>query len=229
MAIVEFRNVVRTYPMGGELVHALRGVDLTIEEGDFFAIMGASGSGKSTLLNILGCLDRPTSGRYFLGGRDVSRVSDDELSEVRATRIGFVFQSFNLLPQLSVLDNVEVPLFYQGVSPREARSRSEAIASKVGLGSRLTHRPNELSGGQQQRVAIARALVNDPLIVLADEPTGNLDSATGREVMGLLEDLHRSGRTIVLVTHDEKVASGADKRAILVDGRVERLEVASRA
>jgi len=226
--IVELREVVRTYAMEGETVYALRGVNFAVEEGDFFAVMGASGSGKSTLLNVLGCLDRPTSGEYILGGRDVSRLSDDELSSVRAKEIGFVFQSFNLLPQLSVLDNVEVPLFYQGIAPAEARRRSLEIAQRVGLGDRVSHRPSQLSGGQQQRVAIARALANDPLILLADEPTGNLDSVSGAEVLRIFDALHEAGRTILLVTHDEHVAAHATKRLVLADGKVLRIEEGTR-
>jgi putative ABC transport system ATP-binding protein len=222
--IVEFRDVVRTYAMEGETVYALRGVSFTVEEGDFFAVTGASGSGKSTLLNVLGCLDRPTSGEYLLGGRDVARLSDDELSAIRADDIGFVFQSFNLLPQLSVLDNIEVPLFYQGIPPAEARRRSREYAVRVGLGDRLGHRPSQLSGGQQQRVAIARALVNDPLVVLADEPTGNLDSTSGAEVLRIFDELHKAGRTVLLVTHDEAVAAHASKRLVLGDGKVLRIE-----
>ncbi|MGB2936591.1 MAG: ABC transporter ATP-binding protein, partial [Phycisphaerae bacterium] len=176
MSLAELVNLRKTYQMGSDVVvEALRDVSLTIEEGEYLAVMGPSGSGKSTLLNLIGCLDRPTSGRYLLGGEDVSRLSDGELSEVRGRQIGFVFQSFNLIPQLTALDNIEVPLFYQGVHRRERRRRSRELAEQVGLGARARHRPMELSGGEQQRVAIARALVNDPLIVLADEPTGNLD------------------------------------------------------
>ncbi|HET6204474.1 MAG TPA: ABC transporter ATP-binding protein [Planctomycetota bacterium] len=227
--IVEFRGVTRAYSMAGETVYALRDVSFTVEEGDFFAVTGASGSGKSTLLNVLGCLDRPSGGTYHLGGRDVSRLSDDELSGIRAKEIGFVFQSFNLLPQLSVLDNIEVPLFYQGIPPEEARARSRELASRVGLGDRLGHRPAQLSGGQQQRVAIARALVNEPLILLADEPTGNLDSASGAEVLRIFDELNRAERTILLVTHDETVAAHANKRLVLGDGRVLRLEEGIRA
>jgi putative ABC transport system ATP-binding protein len=218
--IVELRDLERTYLMGSEPVHALTGINLSIAEGEFIAIMGSSGSGKSTMLNLLGCLDRPTSGSYFLGGEDVSEMRDDALSEIRAKRIGFVFQSFNLLPQLTVLENIEVPLFYQGVSPVESRRRSQALAEKVGLGGRLSHRPTELSGGQQQRVAIARALVNDPLIILADEPTGNLDTKTGEEILGILLDLNRSGRTMILVTHDGKVAAHAHRTVVLRDGAI---------
>ncbi len=220
MGIVELRGIRKTYVMGTEEVHALAHIDLDVPEGEFIAIMGSSGSGKSTMLNILGCLDRPTDGAYLLGGKDVSGMDDDALSEVRARRIGFVFQSFNLLPQLTVVENVEVPLFYQGVAPAEGRQRSTTIAERVGLAGRLGHRPTELSGGQQQRVAIARALVNDPLILLADEPTGNLDSRTGAEILEMLLELNRSGRTLILVTHDPAVAAHAHRTIVLRDGRI---------
>jgi putative ABC transport system ATP-binding protein len=189
------------------------------------AIMGPSGSGKSTLLNVLGCLDRPTGGTYRLGGRDVSSLPDDELSAVRSRRLGFVFQNYNLIAQLDVLENIEVPLFYAGVRESEARERSLALAERMGLKDRIDHRPSELSGGQQQRVAIARSLANDPVVLLADEPTGNLDSRTGEEILGLLDDLHAQGRTLIVVTHDEHVASRADRVIRMRDGRVERVDV----
>jgi putative ABC transport system ATP-binding protein len=224
VAIVELLDVTKTYALHEVEVHALRGISFSVAEGEYCAIVGPSGSGKSTLLNLLGCLDRPTSGTYRLGGRDVSGMSDDELSDVRATRIGFIFQSFNLLPQLSVLDNIEVPLFYQGVSPAESRKRSAALAARVGLADRASHRPAELSGGQQQRVAIARSLANDPILVLADEPTGNLDTATGREILALLDELHASGKTILLVSHDPNVAARAERIVEVVDGKVARDE-----
>jgi len=206
--------------MGSVEIHALCGLNLRIEEREYVAVMGPSGSGKSTLLNVLGCLDRPTKGTYFLGGEDVSALSDDELSEIRSRRIGFIFQSYNLIPQLTVMDNIELPLFYQGWSEEASRERAREMAERVGLGDRLTHRPTELSGGQQQRVAIARALAPDPLILLADEPTGNLDSATGQEIMSLLDDLKRQGRNIIVVTHDESVASHAERVIRLADGHV---------
>jgi putative ABC transport system ATP-binding protein len=220
MTIVEFSRVWKTYRMGGTDVHALQDVNLAFEEGEYVAIMGASGSGKSTMLNLLGCLDQPTSGRYMLGGQDVSQLPDDRLSEMRGARIGFIFQSYNLIAQLTVLDNIEVPLYYQGWSEKASRDRAMALAEKVGLTQRLLHRPSELSGGQQQRVAIARSLASDPLILLGDEPTGNLDSATGHEVLGILDGLADSGKTIFIVTHDESVAQHAHRIVRLADGRV---------
>lgn len=218
MKIAEVVDLKKTYFLGGMTVEALKGLTLSFEEGDFVAIMGASGSGKSTLLNLLGCLDQPTSGSYYLGGQDVSQLTDDELSEIRSTKLGFVFQSYNLIPQLSVLENIEVPLVYQGVPPAECKERSAEIAEQVGLGGRLKHRPTELSGGEQQRVAIARAIVNDSLIILADEPTGNLDSATGTEILSLLCRLNEKGKTILMVTHEEKLAARARSIIRLRDG-----------
>jgi len=222
--VVELRDVRRHYTMGEQVVRALDGVDFKVERGSYWAIMGPSGSGKSTLLNVLGCLDRPSSGAYLLGDEDVSRLSDDRLSEVRGERLGFIFQSFQLIPQLTVLENVEVPLFYQGVAPGEARDRSRAVLAKVGLADRERHRPTELSGGQQQRAAVARALVNQPLVLLADEPTGNLDSRTAKEILDLFDELHHQGRTIILVTHDPLVASRADWVLRVLDGKVDRIE-----
>lgn len=201
-------------------VHALRGIDLDFVEGESVAICGQSGSGKSTLMNVIGCLDRPTSGRYTLGGVDVSQMGDDELSEVRSRSIGFVFQNFNLIAQLTILENLEVPLFYQGHAPAVRRERARALIEMVGLGDRGHHRPNELSGGQQQRAAIARALINDPLIVLADEPTGNLDTATGEVILAIFDRLHDQGTTIVMVTHESTVAARCDRKIILRDGLV---------
>jgi putative ABC transport system ATP-binding protein len=222
--VVELRDVHRHYSMGDQVVRALDGIDFKVERGSYWAIMGPSGSGKSTLLNVLGCLDRPTSGAYFLGDEDVSRLPDDRLSEVRGERLGFIFQSFQLIPQLTVLENVEVPLFYQGISSAEARERSRVVLEKVGLGDRQRHRPTELSGGQQQRAAVARALVNQPLVLLADEPTGNLDSKTAKEILDLFDELHDQGRTIILVTHDPLVASRADWVLRVLDGKVDRIE-----
>jgi len=221
---VEFQNVRKTYWMGVQTVDALDGVDLVIQRGDYLAVMGPSGSGKSTLLNLLGCLDRPTSGRYLLAGQDVSRLDDDQLSAVRGQRLGFIFQSYNLIQQLTVLENIEVPLFYQGWDTVRSRSRSLQLAATVGLSDRVEHRPMELSGGQQQRVAIARALVNDPDVILADEPTGNLDTATGQEIMELMDRLNASGKTLVLVTHESDVARRASRIIRLRDGHIESEE-----
>jgi len=213
-------EVTKDYVLGGETVHALRGVSMDVPEGDFVAIMGASGSGKSTLLNLLGCLDRPTSGALFLGDDDVSRLDDDQLSEIRASRIGFIFQSFNLIPQLTVLENIEVPLHYQRRIGQKDRRRCRELAEMVGLQDRVKHRPTQLSGGQQQRVAIARSLVNDPYFVLADEPTGNLDSVTTKEILELLVRLNREGKTIIIVTHESDVGARARRIVRLMDGRV---------
>ncbi len=217
-------DVHKTYPMGDQAVHALAGVTIRFDPGSFWAIMGPSGSGKSTMLNLLGCLDRPTAGEYALAGEPISSLDDDALSDIRLRRIGFIFQSFNLIPQLTVRENIELPLYYQGLSPHESHERAAALAERVGLAERLNHRPSELSGGQQQRVAIARALSNDPDILLADEPTGNLDSATGEQIMQMLTDLHRSGRTIVMVTHEPDVADHAEHQLHMLDGRIDRVE-----
>ncbi|MGC9454091.1 MAG: ABC transporter ATP-binding protein [Phycisphaerae bacterium] len=221
MELVGFENIWKIYSVGPNGVPALRGVNISIHEGEYVAIMGHSGSGKSTLLNVLGCLDRPTEGRYNLGGQDVSLFSDNELSEVRNQRIGFVFQSFNLISGLSIVQNIEVPLFYQGVPRRQRHTRSREMADLVGLAERLSHRPQELSGGQQQRVAIARAMVNDPLVLLADEPTGNLDTQTSAEILSLFDELHRRGRTVLMVTHESDVAAHAQRTIYLKDGLVE--------
>ena len=220
MAIAELRNLVKTYQMGATEVRALRGIDLSFQEGEYVAIVGPSGSGKSTLLNILGCLDTPTSGSYHLGGQNVAHLSDAQLSDIRSRRLGFIFQSYNLIQQLNVVENIEVPLYYQGWPERESFERAVFLAKAVGLGHRLFHRPSELSGGQQQRVAIARALANDPLIILADEPTGNLDSATGREILDLLDFLNDQGKTLIVVTHDNKTAERARRIIRLADGMV---------
>jgi len=222
--VIELQNVQRAYHMGSQVVHALAGVSHVFREGSFWAIMGPSGSGKSTMLNMLGCLDRPTAGRYILDGHDVSSMSDDDLSEVRLQRIGFIFQSFNLIAQLTVRENIELPMYYLGVDVHEAAARAEKSARLVGLEHRLDHRPSELSGGQQQRVAIARSLVNDPTILLADEPTGNLDSATGEQIMALLTELNQQGRTVIMVTHEPDIAAHAHHQLHMRDGRIERIE-----
>ncbi|HOJ34487.1 MAG TPA: ABC transporter ATP-binding protein [Candidatus Hydrogenedentes bacterium] len=222
--VVVLEDVRKTYLMGSEQVHALAGISLKIEPGVFCAIMGPSGSGKSTLLNLLGCLDRPTSGKYFLAGNDVSKLNDDELSELRLKYLGFVFQSFNLIPQLTVRENIALPLFYLGWDAAKSAARAVELAEMVGLGNRINHKPSELSGGQQQRVAIARALANDPKIILADEPTGNLDSATGEQVMELLKSLNESGKTIIMVTHEPDIAAYAGRRIHMRDGHVEYIE-----
>jgi putative ABC transport system ATP-binding protein len=218
--IVELKGAVKEYVNGSLRVTAMRGINLRIDRGEYAVIMGASGSGKSTCLNILGCLDRLTEGAYLLGGEDVSGLDDDELSEIRSKRLGFIFQSYNLIPQLNVLENIEVPLFYQGVPESEARVRAEKLAQRMGLTSRLGHKPMELSGGQQQRVAIARSLVCDPILMLADEPTGNLDSKTGHEILELIDELHAEGKTIVMVTHDDEVAHRAQRVVRFLDGEI---------
>jgi len=220
--IVRTVELVKNYYMGTQTVHVLKGLNLSFDEGDFVALMGPSGSGKSTLLNVLGCLDKPTSGSYFLGGTDVTRMDDDQLSEVRSTYLGFIFQSYNLLPQYTVVENIELPLLYQGIKLDDAtKERCVALADLVGLGDRLDHRPLQLSGGQQQRVAIARSLVNDPHLILGDEPTGNLDSRTSLEIMQMLRDLNKSGKTIIMVTHENDIAAWARRVVRLRDGRVE--------
>jgi putative ABC transport system ATP-binding protein len=222
MALIETRDLWKTYVMGSEEIHALRGVSIEIERGEYVAIMGPSGSGKSTLMNLIGCLDTPSKGSYLLNSKQVSEMNDNELARIRNEEIGFVFQTFNLLPRATALQNVELPLVYAGVSSKDRQARAKAALDKVELSSHMTHRPNELSGGQRQRVAIARALVNNPSILLADEPTGNLDTKTGVEIMALFERLHEAGNTIVLVTHEADVAAHA-KRAIHVrDGMVEK-------
>ena len=219
--IVQLHHVCKFYQMGPVTVEALRGVSFDIHAGEYVSIMGPSGCGKSTLLNLLGCLDRPTSGQYRLGGADVSQMNDDALSAVRGARLGFIFQSYNLIQQLTVVENIEVPLYYQGRPEEESRALAARYAERVGLGNRLAHKPFELSGGQQQRVAIARALVNDPLVILADEPTGNLDSVSGVEILKIFDDLHEQGKTIILVTHDENVSRHARRSIRLRDGEVE--------
>lgn len=221
--VAELRGISKTYfkPDGSVLVEALRSIDVNIPHGEYVAIMGASGSGKSTMMNILGCLDQPTEGTYLLDGKDVARMDDDELSRVRGRKIGFIFQAFNLISELTIVDNVEVPLFYQGVPKKERREQAIEKLKMVGLGDRLTHRPNELSGGQQQRVAVARALVTSPSFIMADEPTGNLDTKTGVEILELISDLHNQGITILVVTHDQRVADRCERIIWLTDGEVE--------
>jgi len=219
--MIRIRELTRAYEMGTERILALRGVTLHIARNEYIAIMGPSGSGKSTMMNLLGCLDTPTSGEYWLNGEEVSRLSDDALARVRNREIGFVFQTFNLLPRATALHNVELPLVYAGVGGRERRERALRALDRVGLANRVQHRPNELSGGQRQRVAIARALVNQPSILLADEPTGNLDSVTSEEIMQVFADLHRGGQTVIMVTHEPDIAAHAERTVVLRDGRVE--------
>jgi putative ABC transport system ATP-binding protein len=220
-SLIRIRDLTRRYDMGGELIHALRGVSLDVGRNEYVAIMGPSGSGKSTMMNLLGCLDTPSSGEYWLNGQEVSRLSDDALARVRNREIGFVFQTFNLLPRATALHNVELPLVYAGLSAGERRERAGQALEQVGLSNRRNHRPNELSGGQRQRVAIARALVNQPSILLADEPTGNLDSTTSEEIMRVFGDLHAAGQTVVMVTHEPDIAAHAARVITLRDGRVE--------
>ena len=219
--IIKIRNIIRDFQLGQETVHVLKGIDLDIEKGEYVAIMGPSGSGKSTLMNLIGCLDTPTSGSYILNGKDVSQMSDDELAEIRNKEIGFVFQTFNLLPRTTALDNVALPMVYAGYSKKDRTERAVQVLHDVGLSDRMDHRPNQLSGGQRQRVAVGRALVNKPSIILADEPTGNLDSKTGAEIMNLIEDIHKAGNTIIVVTHEEEIAAHAQRIIRLRDGMVE--------
>jgi len=222
--LIALEDVTKIYHVGTQMVHALAGVTVSFVEGSFWAIMGPSGSGKSTMLNILGCLDHPTAGRYVLDGYNASDLDDDERSELRLRRLGFIFQSFNLIPQLTVRENIELPLYYLGFDSHASADRAEELAEMVGLADRLEHRPMELSGGQQQRVAVARSLANDPAVLLADEPTGNLDSSTGVQIMELLTDLNARGKTIVMVTHETHIAAYAGSRLHMLDGKIDRIE-----
>jgi putative ABC transport system ATP-binding protein len=219
--VIKIRNIIRDFPLGNEVVKVLKGIDLDIEKGDYVALMGPSGSGKSTLMNLLGCLDTPTSGSYFLNGNDVSNMSDDELAEIRNKEIGFVFQTFNLLPRTTALENVALPMVYAGISKSNRKIRAEKVLADVGLADRMDHKPNQLSGGQRQRVAVGRALVNNPSIILADEPTGNLDSVTSLEILMLFDEIHKQGNTVIVVTHEEEVANHAHRVIRLLDGVVE--------
>ena len=220
-SLIKLRGIRRDFPLGNEIVYVLKGIDLDIEKGEYVAFMGPSGSGKSTLMNLLGCLDTPTAGTYILNNRDVSQMTDDELAEVRNNEIGFVFQTFNLLPRTTALDNVALPMVYAGASKSLRKQRAEKVLTDVGLADRMDHKPNQLSGGQRQRVAVGRALVNEPSIILADEPTGNLDSKTGVEIMGLFDAIHAAGNTVILVTHEEEIAAHAHRVIRLRDGVIE--------
>ncbi|SOC78595.1 putative ABC transport system ATP-binding protein [Salinimicrobium sediminis] len=220
-SVIKIRQITRDFFLGQEIVKVLKGIDLDIEKGEYVAFMGPSGSGKSTLMNLLGCLDTPTSGQYILNGKDVSQMSDDELAEIRNKEIGFVFQTFNLLPRTTALDNVALPMIYAGASKAERKERAEKVLADVGLADRMDHKPNQLSGGQRQRVAVGRALVNNPSIILADEPTGNLDSKTSVEIMNLFDEIHAAGNTVILVTHEEDIARHAHRIIRLRDGIIE--------
>ncbi|MGY3795040.1 ABC transporter ATP-binding protein [uncultured Aquimarina sp.] len=219
--VIDIKGIIRNFQLGQETVYVLKGIDLEVKRGDYIAIMGPSGSGKSTLMNLLGCLDTPTDGTYNLNGNDVSKMTDDELAEIRNKEIGFVFQTFNLLPRTTALDNVALPMIYAGTSKKDRNARAEEVLTDVGLADRMDHKPNQLSGGQRQRVAVGRALVNKPSIILADEPTGNLDSKTSLEIMQLFDDIHAAGNTVILVTHEEEVAAHAHRVIRLRDGMIE--------
>lgn len=219
--LIKIRGIIRDFKLGQETVHVLKGIDLDIARGEYVAIMGPSGSGKSTLMNILGCLDTPTAGQYILNGKDVSKMSDDELADIRNTEIGFVFQTFNLLPRTTALDNVALPMIYAGVSKSDRIKRAQEVLTNVGLSDRMDHKPNQLSGGQRQRVALGRALINKPSIILADEPTGNLDSKTSLEIMELFDAIHESGNTVIMVTHEEDIAARAHRIIRLIDGMID--------
>lgn len=220
-SVIKITNITRDFPLGNEVVKVLKGIDLDIERGEYVALMGPSGSGKSTLMNLLGCLDTPTSGHYELNGKDVSNMTDDELAEIRNKEIGFVFQTFNLLPRTTALENVALPMIYAGASKKDRLERAKEVLTNVGLADRMDHKPNQLSGGQRQRVAVGRALVNNPSIILADEPTGNLDSKTSVEIMNLFNQIHKSGNTVILVTHEEEIAENAHRIIRLRDGMIE--------
>lgn len=219
--VIKIRNITRDFPLGNDIVKVLKGIDLDIERGEYVALMGPSGSGKSTLMNLLGCLDTPTSGSYELNGKDVSSMSDDNLAEIRNKEIGFVFQTFNLLPRTTALENVALPMIYAGASKADRTERAKEVLTNVGLADRMDHKPNQLSGGQRQRVAVGRALVNRPSIILADEPTGNLDSKTSVEIMNLFNEIHKMGNTVILVTHEEEIAKNAHRIIRLRDGKIE--------
>jgi len=218
--VIEIRGIIRDFKLGQETVHVLKGIDLDIKRGEYVAIMGPSGSGKSTLMNLLGCLDTPTAGSYILNGQDVSQMSDDEMADIRNTEIGFVFQTFNLLPRTTALENVALPMIYAGATKKERDERASEVLTDVGLADRMDHKPNQLSGGQRQRVAVGRALVNKPSIILADEPTGNLDSKTSAEIMVLFDQIHQAGNTVIMVTHEEDIAAHAERVIRLMDGMV---------
>jgi len=225
--VIEMRNITRDFPLGHEIIKVLKGIDLNVDRGEYVALMGPSGSGKSTLMNLLGCLDTPTSGSYVLNGQDVSKLSDNELAEIRNKEIGFVFQTFNLMPRTTALENVALPMVYAGASKSERTTRAKEVLTNVGLADRMDHKPNQLSGGQRQRVAVGRALVNRPSIILADEPTGNLDSKTSAEIMGLIEEIHAAGNTVIVVTHEEEIAAHAHRIIRLRDGMIESDELRS--
>lgn len=222
--VIEMKGIIRDFPLGTQIVHVLKGIDLSIERGEYVAIMGPSGSGKSTLMNLIGCLDTPTGGTYVLNGKDVSQMSDNELAEIRNKEIGFVFQTFNLMPRTTALDNVALPMVYAGFSKNDRTQRAKEVLQDVGLADRMDHKPNQLSGGQRQRVAVGRALVNRPSIILADEPTGNLDSKTSVEIMNLFDEIHSKGNTVILVTHEEDIAAHAHRIIRLRDGMIEKDE-----
>ena len=219
--VIDLKNIIRNFQLGPQTVHVLKGINLTIKKGEYVALMGPSGSGKSTLMNLLGCLDTPTSGSYMIANRDVSKMNDNQLADVRNKEIGFVFQTFNLIPRQTALQNVALPLVYAGEKKEKRISRAKKVLDEVGLSDRITHKPNQLSGGQRQRVAIARALVNSPSIILADEPTGNLDSSTSNEIMKLFEEIHKNGNTLIIVTHEEDIAQHANRIIRLKDGEIE--------
>lgn len=225
--VIEMRNITRDFPLGHEIIKVLKGIDLNVERGEYVALMGPSGSGKSTLMNLLGCLDTPTSGSYILNGKDVSKMSDNELAEIRNKEIGFVFQTFNLMPRTTALENVALPMVYAGASKSERTTRAKEVLSNVGLADRMDHKPNQLSGGQRQRVAVGRALVNRPSMILADEPTGNLDSKTSAEIMSLIDEIHAAGNTVIVVTHEEEIAAHAHRIIRLRDGMIENDELRS--